>query len=198
VSEQINEYFEKMHTELRQLEKKYNPKRNNLHFADEAIPKADEMLFYNLLQLSGKAIEIVKDEQDHYSNKTSYAQLMFNFWYDYFLIVSSASIRVKISANPDDFPQEIIYKIIEELIDISEFSIIVLGDLYFRNHEALGNTLLAFYSDNLMNLVKRKKSTIKSKEVKGFLDMTIKRVKEIRKKKYTQSKPRHKTLKPTT
>jgi len=183
MKEHIAAYFEEIHDQLRKIEKKYNPKGNNLHFAAEAISKADEKLFYNLLQLSGKAISIVKDEQDHYSNKTPYANRMFDFWYDYFLIISSASIRVKAAANSDDFSKETIYNIIKELIDISEFSTIVLGDLYFRNHEALGNTLIAFYSNDLMNLVKKIKSTTKSKGVKGFLNMTINSVEEIINKK---------------
>ena len=180
MSEHIKAYFEEIHHQLDRLEKKYNPKRNNLHFADEAIPKADERLFYDLLQLSGKAIEIVKSEQDRYSNKTAYAHAMFDFWYDYFLLISSASIQVKRSANSDEFHEETIHRIIDELIYISEFSIIVSGDLYKRNFEALGNSLIAFHNDNLMNFVKKKVATIKSENVRGFLDGTIEAVERIR------------------
>ena len=180
MTERIAEYFDELNDQLRRIEKKYNPKENDLHFEDEAIPNVDDQLFYDLLQLSGKAIEIIKDQPDHYSNRTAYAHRMFDFWYDYFLIISSASIRVKKSVNSDDYSKETIHSIIQDLIDISEFSIIVSGDLYFRNHEALGNTLLAFYSDDLIDLVRKKKKTIKSKSVKGFLDDTIKAVEEIR------------------
>jgi hypothetical protein len=179
MSENIRDSFKEMQVQLGKLEKKYNPQVKNLHFETEAIPKVDEKLFANLLQLSGEAIEIIKDEQDRYSNRTPYASAMFNFWYDYFLIISSASIRVKNLANPGDFSKETIWGIIEDLIDISEFSIIVSGDLYKRNYEALGNTLLAFYSDNLMNLVNNRKKTITSKEVRSFLGGTMKRVEEI-------------------
>lgn len=177
--EHIVDYFVNINNQLALLEKKYNPKKKNLHFADEAIPKVDKKLFSDLLKLSSKAIEIIKDEQDHYSNKTLYARAMFDFWYNYFLIVSSASIREQKLKNTNDFSQETIFDIIEDLIDISEFSIIVSGDLYKRNHEALYNIILIFYSDSLMKLVNKKKKTIKSKEVRSFLDGTLKMVKEI-------------------
>ncbi|HPM09148.1 MAG TPA: hypothetical protein PK941_01715 [Paludibacter sp.] len=180
--QRIEEYFDDLNDQLRRIEKKYNPKENNLHFEDEAIPKVDDRLFYDLLQLARKAIEIIKDQPDHYSNRTAYAHRMFDFWYEYFLIISSASIRVKKSANSDDYSKETIYSIIRDLIDISEFSIIVLGDLYFRNSEALGNTLLAFYSDDLSDMVKKKRATIKSKRVRRFLDATIKAVEGIKTK----------------
>jgi hypothetical protein len=183
MSEHIKAYFEKIHNQLKRLEKKYNPNRKDLHFANEAIPKVDDKLFYNLLKLSGKAIDIIKDEQNHYSNKTAYAHVMFDFWYDYFLLISSASIRINTSANSNDYPQETIYNIIEDLINISEFSTIVSGDLYFRNHEALGNTLLAFYSVNLMNFLKNKKKLITSESMKDFLDGTIKDVKKYMNKR---------------
>jgi len=182
MDDNIKNTFEEMHTQLRKLKKKYNPEGKNLHFASEAIPKVDQKLFDNLIQLSGKAIEIIKDEQDHYSNKTPYANSLFDFWYNYFLILSSASIRVTESANSDDFLQETIYGLIEHLIDISEFSIVVLGDLYERNYEALGNTLLAFYNDDLINFVKSKRKSISVKTVRGFLDMTLNSVEKIRKK----------------
>jgi hypothetical protein len=105
---------------------------------------------------------------------------MFYFWYNYFLIISAISTGIKRSANSEGISQEVIYKIIKDLIDISEFSIIVLGDLYKRNYEALGNILLAFYSDNLMNLVKKKKETITSEKVRSFLERTIEIVEENR------------------
>ena len=180
MTQRIAKYFDELNKQLRRIGKKYNPKGENLHF--EIISKVDDQLFYDLLQLSGKAIEIIKDEPDRYSNKTAYASGMFDFWYDYFVIISSASIRVQESGNSGDYSQKTINGIIQDLSDISEFSVIVSGDLYFRNHEALGNMLLAFYSDELIDLVRKKKKTIKSKSAKAFLDGTIKSVKKIRSK----------------
>jgi hypothetical protein len=181
VPQQIEGSFEEMHAQLRQLGKKYNPEEKNLHI--EAISTADAELFNSLCQLSGRAIEIVKDDDHRYSKNTAYAHAMFDFWFDYFLIINAASNRVIKSANAHDFPQDVIYRIIEDLIDISEFSTIVLGDLYKRNYEALGNTLLAFYSDTLMDLVNNKKETITSDQARMFLDGTIKRIEEIKNKK---------------
>jgi len=181
MTEHIAAYFDELHDQLKRLEKQYNPKGDNLHF--EAISKADNKLFDNLLKMSGKAIEIVKDEPDHYSNKTPYAYKMFGFWYDYFLLINSASCRVIESANSDDFPQETRYRIIDDLIYIEEFADIVSGDLTKRHISALSHTLEAFSSDNLMNFLKNKKKTIKSKHAKGRLDAAIKSVQYILKSK---------------
>ena len=175
----IEATFEVILTQLRQVEKKYNPERKNLQLA--VIPNVDEKLFNNLLKLSGEAIDIIKDEQDRYSNKTPYAYTMFDFWHEYFILISSASIRVKESASSNDFSQETIHGIVEDLIDISEFSVIVSGDINKRNYEALGNTLLAFYNDGLITFVKMKIKSISSAAVRDFLDGTIKKVEEIRK-----------------
>ncbi len=181
MTEGITKYFYQLNNQLGQLERKYNPQKTNLHFECEDIPNVEDPLFSELLELSRKAIEIIKDEPDRYSNRTPYAHGLFGFWYEFFLIISSASIRVKKSENSDNFSKETIYGIIQNLIDISEFSIIVSGDLYFRNREALGNTLLAFYSDDLINMVNKKKATIKSKNVRGFVDETAKAVERRRK-----------------
>ena len=176
--QQIEVDFKEMQARLRQLGKKYNPEEKNLLF--EVIPTADAELFHNLSQLSGRAIEIVKDDEHRYSRNTAYALVMFDFWYDFFLIIHAASNRVMKSANADDFSQEIIYRIIEDLIDISEFSTIVMGDLYKRNYEALGNTLLAFYNKDLIVSVQKKRDSVTSEMTKGFLDTVLKGVAKIR------------------
>jgi len=181
MSENIRDSFQEMKVLLEKLEKKYNSKGKNLHF--EAIPEVDEKLFADLLLLSDKAIEIIKDVHDRYSNSTAYAHIMFDFWYEYFLIISSASVRVKNMANPDDVSKETIWGIIKDLIVISEFSAIVSGDLYARNYEALGNTILSFYSDNLKERLNNQRETIQPEEVRGFLDTTIERVEKILHKK---------------
>lgn len=178
MSANVEANFREMNTQLRLLEKKYNPEGKNLHF--EAIPKTDEELFDSLQQLSVKAIEIVKKDGHRYSNKTAYADVMFDFWYDFFLIISAASSRVIESANADDFPQDVIYRIVADLIDISEFSTIVLGDLYKRNYEALGNTLIAFYNKDLIASVQKKRDSVSSKTAKGFLDVVLKGVARVR------------------
>ena len=66
MTENITEYFDELNNQLIQLERKYNPQKTNLHFEDEVIPNVDDQLFYELLNLSRKAIEIIKDEPDRY------------------------------------------------------------------------------------------------------------------------------------
>jgi len=177
--------FREMLAQLRELEKKYNPEVKNLHF--EAIPRTDVELFNTLLQLSARAMEIVKEDEHRYSRNTDYALAMFDFWYDFFLIINAASNRVLESSNADEFPKEAIYRIIEDLIDVSEFSTIVLGDLYKRNCEALGNTLLAFYKKDLIVSVQKKRDSVTSEMTKGFLDTVLKGVAKIRDNKQERS-----------
>jgi hypothetical protein len=179
MSHEIATAFEEMNTQLREFEKKYNPEKANLHFASEAIPEVDETLFHELLKLSRRAIEIVKDDDQRYSNRTDYAYMMFDFWYEYFLLIGSAAIRVNESANANDIPRDLVVSIIEDLIYISGFSTIVSGDLYFRNREALGNTLLAFQSSDLAKHIKNYRKSIESESIKGFLDEITKRVNRI-------------------
>lgn len=178
MSVDVKANFQEMQVKLRQLGKKYNPEGKNLHF--EAIPRTDVELFNTLLQLSGWAIELVKEDEHRYSRSTAYALVMFDFWYDFFLMISAASSRVMKSANAGDFPREIIHRIIEDLIDISEFSTIVLGDLYQRNHEALGNMLIAFCNEDLIVSFQRKRYSVTNEMKKEFLDTTLKGVLKIR------------------
>jgi hypothetical protein len=177
MTENIEANFAGMQTELRLIENIYNPEGKNLHF--ELLTNVDSELLEKLLCLSNQAIAIVKNDAHRYSRNTSYSHDMFYFWYDYFLIINALSKRVMDSVSTNMLPIEIIKGLVDNLIEISEFSTIVLGDLYIRNYEALGNSLVAFYSSELMVYVKSKKDSITSESVTCFLEGTIKRVDEI-------------------
>jgi len=45
----------------------------------------------------------------------------------------------------------------------------------------LGNTLLAFYSKDLVKFIRKKKNAIDSKAAKDFIIWTLKRVEEVKK-----------------
>ena len=107
---------------------------------------------------------------------------MHDFWYDIFVLISSASLRVMDSSKANEIPNDVIVNIIDDLIYISSFSIIVAGDLTFRNGEALGNTLLAFHSSDMTKHIKNIRKTIDiDSDIKRFLDGIVKRVKKIQK-----------------
>jgi len=44
-----------------------------------------------------------------------------------------------------DIPQDVVEELIENLIEISTYSTVLMGDIVKRNYEALGNTLIAFF-----------------------------------------------------
>lgn len=173
----IEAYFVEMQAELRQIENIYNPQGRNLHF--ESFQSVDSELFEKLLYLSNRAILIVKDDEHRYAKDNCYSGAMFNFWYDYFLIMNAISKHVIESGGKENYPYKTIKSLIDNLIIISEFSIIVLGDIFKRNYEALGNTLLAFYDSNLISFVEIQKASFTSERVKSFVDGAIKNVRKI-------------------
>ncbi|MGE5446042.1 MAG: hypothetical protein ACM3SR_15855 [Ignavibacteriales bacterium] len=94
-------------------------------------------------------------------------------------MTSSAALRVKRDKTQGNIPEDVVKELIEILVDISEFSTVHCGDIVQRNHDALGNTLLAFYCMELISLVRKKSRAIALKRVTEFTEWTIKRVKEI-------------------
>ena len=171
MSEKVRANFEEMRKQLSQLEKEYHPQGNNLYF--DGLSKVDASLFQDLLKLSKKAIEIVKDDDQRYSNKTAYAHTMHDFWYEHLLLTSLASQWIINSKKKNEIPNDVILHIFDDLIFISGFSTIVLGDLYSRNREALCNTLLAFHSDSMIQHFKDYYIATKSKQIRGFLDSVL-------------------------
>ena len=64
------------------------------------------------------------------------------------------------------------------MVDISEFTVFG-GDMTKRTHEALGNTLWAFNSKNLIKLARQRAEESDSKEVVGFVEETIVSVERV-------------------
>lgn len=177
MSEQLRADFDEMQKQIRRLEKEYHSQGGNLYF--EGLAKVDAALFNELLKLSRRAIEIVKDDDQRYSNKTAYAHSMHDFWYDHFLLTSLAAQRIINSGKENEIPNDVILNIFDDLIYMCGFSTVVLGDLYFRNREALCNTLLAFHSDDMIQHFKNSYTAAESKQIRGFLDSVLKGVEGI-------------------
>lgn len=174
--DKISDDFENLRAELGQLKKIYNPENENLHFA--ALKLADTELYSKLLSLAQIGLATVRRHRDYFLKPSLYDDGMF--WYNIFLMVSSAALRVQNDKNQKNISADIVKKLVEVLVDISEFSTVHYGDIVKRNHEALGNTLLTFYSKKLINLAQKRSREIASQRATEFVDWTLKRVNKIR------------------
>lgn len=169
--------FNKIHRKLKNIGKKYNPNDDNLHF--DCLQEPDIDLFKEVLSLSRTGLKTVERYEDFFSSASLYADGMF--WYDLFLMISAASRGIMDKETKNEIPQELIHDLADILIQISRYSQVNPGDITIRNHEALGNTLLAFYSKDIIKFIRKKKNTIDSGAVKDFISWTLKRVEEVKK-----------------
>lgn len=176
--DQIEADFEEIHNKLRYNEKFYNPNKLNLHFDD--LPRADAELYRELLVLSREGLERVKHHGEYFTSHPLYDDGMF--WYDLFLLVNSAALRIIRDGNQTDIPREIAMELIENLIEITAYSTFHLGDITKRNYEALGNTLIGFYSKKTLELVNRRMRAISSGRAKELISRSIKSAEELVKK----------------
>jgi len=166
---QIKADFKNIKFTLKKIEKKYNPQNDNLHF--NAIQKADLNLFSELLKLTHDGLRKVNRNRDFFLKNSLYADDMF--WYDLFLMVSSASIGIQKNKNQKEIPARIITGIVDNLISISKYSTENGGDITKRNYEALANTLIAFYNKDLIDKVHKKRELMSSGPIRDFLDWTL-------------------------
>ena len=176
--EQIEEDFEEIHNRLRYIEKLYNPHKLNLHFDD--LQRADAELYKELLTLSREGLEKVKHHGEYFTSHPLYDDGMF--WYDLFLLINSAALRIIRDGNQTEITREIAMELIENLIEITTYSTFHLGDIKKRNYEALGNSLIAFYSKETLELVYRRMRAISSKRAKELINRSIKSAEELVKK----------------
>ena len=172
---EIENEFAGIHNRLRLLEKKYNPEGENLHFAGIKIPDAD--LYAAIVSLAKGGLIVVQNHREYFLKNSLYADGMF--WYDLFLMASSAALGVISNKAQKSIPKTEIRNLIEILVKISDFSTVNGGDITKRNHEALGNTLYAFYSDDMVELAREKGDSIGLDSVIDFVDWTIRRVEKI-------------------
>ena len=170
--ESVKADFVELHDRLRVLEKKYNPHDENLHWYP--LAQVDRELYDTLLSLAGEGLKTVHRHYDYFSRGSLYDDGMF--WYDLFLMISSAACRAKKDNAQKAVPNELLEKLVEYLVDISEFSTVHGGDITKRNYEALGNTLWAFYSGDLIRFASNRARKNKSKEVAPFVKGTIYRI----------------------
>ena len=166
--------LENLKTRLYRIMKSYNPDRLNLHF--DLPVRADLHLFEELFSIGHEAWGIIKTNQSWENS--------FYLFYDYFLLTSSASIKILNSNNQKLFTNDVIVKLVLLIADISQMTTTpgFGGDITKRNHEALGNLLLAFYNlNNLRSIMISKARETGNQEVINFVQRTIECVKQVEK-----------------
>jgi hypothetical protein len=153
---------------VRLIERAYNSEQLNLHFDYSA--RADSALFENLYVVGLEAWHMIRDAQ---SRKTAH------WFYDFFLLISSASAKIWNDHTQSKYPQAVIERLALLLVELSimtnkkEFE----GDIKSRNHEALGNVLLAFNNPgDLRNVVTKKAKEMNDQNVTDFVKWTIESV----------------------
>jgi len=176
---QIEADFEEIHNKLRYIEKLYNPSKLNLHFDD--LSRADAELYKELLVLSREGLKRAKRNEEYFSSHPLYDDGMF--WYELFLLISSAALRIIRDGDQADIPKEIVKTLTKNLIEITPYSTFHLGDITKRNYEALCNTLIAFFSEEILEFVNRRMEPITSKRAKEVIDRAIRSAKELVKDK---------------
>jgi hypothetical protein len=172
---EIENEFEGIHNRLRLLGRKYNSENENLHFTALKCPDAE--LYSTLVSFARGGLKIVQKHREYFLQNSLYDDGMF--WYDLFLLASSAALGVRNNKAQKSIPETEMRSLAEVLVEISEFSTLNAGDIRKRNYEALGNTLYAFYSEDLINLVRRKGESMGQDSVINFILRTVGRVREI-------------------
>jgi hypothetical protein len=155
------------------IEKAYNPDRLNLHF--DNLPSWDVALFEELLSIGEQVWKIIKNNKFFETDP---------WFYRFFLLLSSASLSVFSDKAQYLISIEVIEKLVILLVDFYQITTTKehYGDITKRNHESLGNMILAFGIDeNLQKLALNRANKIAVPEVIKFTEYTIQRVKEIKK-----------------
>ena len=177
--EQIKADFQEIHARLRQLEKAHNPQDENLHFVP--IVQADASLYVALLQLAREGLAKVRQHRDYFLKHDLYDDGMF--WYDLFVLISAGGVRVVADKGRSSITPEVINGLTEVLVEISEYTVLGIGgDIIKRNYEALGNTLWAFYSDDLVTLARLKGREV---GVREFVAEAISGAQKLRNRRLT-------------
>ena len=172
---QLEQLFANLHEELRQIEQAYNPTDENLHFSE--LQKADSRLFIDLLALSEKGLVLVQENRDYFLKHALYDDGMY--WYDLCMIISSAVVTAKNEGIQSTIPDDVIRGLVKSLVLISEYALSPGGDMIKRNYEALGNTLWAFHSDDLVAWISESAQKSRSEKVADYVEGVIKKINQM-------------------
>jgi hypothetical protein len=178
--------FRAVRARLRKLEARFNPGGANLHF--ESLARGDDELLPALLALCQDGLELVRTHHAYFSKHALYDDGMF--WYDLFLMVSAASLKVAQDTAEAYIPKAVVRDLVTCLLAINRYTAANGGDITKRNSEALGNTLVVFYTEDLVQRVRKRAGTAPV-ALRECLNWTLKQVEAVRDKgqKKTAAKP---------
>ena len=83
--------FARLRSRLKLIERRYNPKNENLHF--ECFAHGDADLYPQLLSLASDGLKTVKRHRVYFANRPFFSDGLF--WYDLFLAISAAAHQVR-------------------------------------------------------------------------------------------------------
>jgi hypothetical protein len=167
--------FRTLRSQLRLIQGRYNAKDENLHFA--CFDHADADLYPQLLSLAVDGLRTVRRHKVYFANHPFFSDGLF--WYDLFLAISAAAHRVRADKAQRYIPEALVNKLIIVLVQIARYTTVEDGDITKRNYEALGNTLLAFYTNDRIQVVRQQARTLPA-QAKRLVNDAIRRVKELR------------------
>lgn len=166
--------FVKLRRRLSKIHALYNSPDANLHFAPLKFADAD--LYPSLVSLAEDGLAAVRPYRAFLSKSPLYDDGMF--WYKLFLTISSAAARVSADGAFAYIPSALVDRLLRILIAMSSYTVSG-GDISKRNAEALGNTLLTFYSQKRLRAL-RQRAAKSTRPVKEFLVSVDKRVADRR------------------
>lgn len=135
--------FDELKEQLIALERRFNPEKLNLHFGAPRTSVVWSGLWEEIDVLAREGLKKVNEHRDHFIEKSLYAD--GGYWYDLFLLIHGVGVAQSNDQGPTEFPTiETQRSILSCLVDISEYSVVVPGDIYMRNIDALTAFLWAF------------------------------------------------------
>jgi len=172
----IPQAFADLHARLDTLEKRLNPRDENLHFCPRLVDLRQED-FSDMLALAEDGLIKVREYEDCFLAARLYADGMF--WYRLFLLISTASLQAR---QGREVAEPTLRRLVEVLVDISRYSLVNgPSDIGKRNHEALGNLFCGFPSPALRKLAWDRAQ--RSPEISAFVAFTVKAVESVEQRK---------------
>ncbi len=125
------------------LEKRFNPEKFNLHFGVRKTSTVWPGLWEKIDELAREGLKKVTEHRDYFLERGMYDDGMY--WYEMFLLIHGVGVAQDNGQGPTEPPAiETQRSILSCLVEMSEYSVVIPGDIYSRNREALTAFLLAF------------------------------------------------------
>lgn len=157
------------------IEKEYNPNNEDL-LPVSLLNNADNALFDKLYILAQEGLSKVKRHHNFFIRGRLYSDC--GFWYSLCVVIGSAAMTAK--SKKISIKKDVIKEIVRILVDISRYATATGGDMWKRNHEALAETLFAFYDDDLIETVIKRSEVVGLVRVKDFVRYTLEAVEKAR------------------